>query len=164
MSGISMDCCAPKNTASDHRTICKQCSQKAKTVDAVTLYHMLRNQFLSAIQKEAAYYFCESKDCTVVYFNNETDQYFTKDDVRIRIGLKETESPIQVCYCFDYTEESIREEVERTSTSTATEEIAAKVQAGLCACEVRNPAGRCCLGNVRATIKKLMNRFALPVT
>jgi hypothetical protein len=30
------------------------------------------------------------------------------------------------------------------------------VKAGNCACEVRNPQGSCCLGNVQATVKQVM--------
>ena len=48
----------------------------------------------------------------------------------------------------------IREEIERTGWSTAGERICREVKAGTCECEIRNPSGRCCLGDVRATEKR----------
>jgi len=143
------------NATVGHDHVCKKCGQKAKSVKPQTLLHMLKRPLLSEVKSDI-YYFCESKDCPVVYFENETGQYFFKDDIRIRVGLKESESPIQVCYCFDYSVESIEEEINRNGISTAAEDITGKVQAQLCACEVRNPAGRCCLGYVRNVIANAM--------
>ena len=150
-----MKCCVPKDIVSDQKAICKRCSHKAKSVGIITLYHWLQNQFLKSIRIDVAYFFCESQNCQVVYFSNETDQYYSIRDVRNRIGIKESDSPIQVCYCFDYTEESIRDQIEQTGSSTAAEDITAKIQSKLCSCEVRNPSGKCCLGNVKAAIKKI---------
>jgi hypothetical protein len=38
--------------------------------------------------------------------------------------------------------------------STVFEEITAHAKANECACDVKNPAGRCCLGNVAKVIQK----------
>ena len=119
-----------------------------------TLLHILKRPWLERLDEEV-YYFCETRECPVVYFSNSNDQEFLNHEVRLKIGLKGNETPNQLCYCFDYTEESILEEMDKSGKSKAVEVITANVQAGLCACEIRNPAGRCCLGNVRAVIKKL---------
>jgi len=57
---------------------------------------------------------------------------------------------VPVCYCFGYTPPKIREE-----GKIASQTIAAEVKAGHCACEVKNPKGVCCLGDV-ARVERLM--------
>ncbi len=34
---------------------------------------------------------------------------------------------------------------------------------GQCACDIRNPQGSCCLGNVGAVVKRVEESLALPV-
>jgi hypothetical protein len=58
-----------------------------------------------------------------------------------------------VCYCFGVTEGEIQRELVEKSRSTAGERITALVKAERCACEVKNPEGSCCLGNVAAATK-----------
>lgn len=66
----------------------------------------------------------------------------------MRVGLKETEDPVPLCYCFGVTERMIREEIQRTDRSSVSARIRAEVKAGNCRCEVENPSGRCCLREV----------------
>lgn len=47
----------------------------------------------------------------------------------------------------------IRDELAATGKTTVIERIAAEMKAGFCACEIRNPQGSCCLGNVKAAVK-----------
>ena len=68
---------------------------------------------------------------------------------------------IPVCYCFGYTEKSIRDEIEQTGASTATASITAEVKAGRCACEVRNPKGSCCLGDVARVERRIASELTL---
>jgi hypothetical protein len=58
-----------------------------------------------------------------------------------------------VCYCFGFTRQDIWDEIRQTGRSTIAERISAEVKAGNCACEVKNPSGKCCLGNVTRTAK-----------
>jgi bacterioferritin-associated ferredoxin len=93
---------------------------------------------------------------------------FEKNHVRVRVGLKETEDPVTVCYCFGVTERMIREDVQRTGRSSASARIRAEVNAGNCRCEVENPSGRCCLGEViqaekRAAVESRGNVMLSPV-
>jgi hypothetical protein len=135
--------------------ICQACGNKAKKVERLTVEHILKGEHQSEI-KETQYYFCGAPNCEVVYFSNETGQYFTKADVRVRVGLKEKEDPIPICYCFGHTLASAREEIARTGRSTVVASITAETQAGRCACEVKNPSGSCCLGEVSQAVKALL--------
>jgi hypothetical protein len=87
-----------------------------------------------------------------------------KADVRVRVGLKETEDPVPVCYCFGFTEKMIFDEVRATGKSTVPQRITTEIKASHCACEIRNPQGSCCLGNVTAAIKRAMERTAAKLT
>ena len=104
-------------------------------------------------------YFDRTPECDVVYFSNEANSYFHKDDLTVRVGLKETESPIPLCYCFGHTAESVEEEIVARGRSTVPETITEEVQAGNCSCEVKNPSGRCCLGDVNRAIRQIQNQL-----
>ncbi len=105
--------------------------------------------------------FCKTPTCSIVYYSPGGGPSFRKDDIRVRVGLKETEDPVWVCYCFDISERQIREEMERTGKSTASERIRKEVEAGNCECEIKNPSGRCCLGEVRAVEKDLLKNLVI---
>jgi hypothetical protein len=77
-----------------------------------------------------------------------------KDQVRTRVGVKETEDPIPVCYCFGFTARQIAEDLTANGRSTIRPYIENQVRAGRCRCETTNPAGRCCLGNVSRVISR----------
>ncbi len=48
-----------------------------------------------------------------------------------------------ICYCFGFSEGDARKEIERTGQSTIPATVSGLIKAGMCACEVRNPAGVC---------------------
>lgn len=73
---------------------------------------------------------------------------FRRDDLLVRVGAKEEADPIPVCYCFGFTRKDIANEIAATGGSTVADRITVQVKAGNCACEVKNPSGKCCLGNV----------------
>jgi len=80
---------------------------------------------------------------------------FWKKDLSVKVGIKEPDdSTVSVCYCFGWTPQKIQEEIKTTGKTTAIEQIKTQVKAGNCYCEVTNPQGSCCLGNVSQAIKK----------
>lgn len=101
------------------------------------------------------YYFCKESDCPTVYYN-DGGQTFTERNLRERIYQKNpNDGSVHVCYCFQHSPKSIRAEMELTGKSTVVDSITAGIQAGQCACDVRNPQGSCCLGNVNKLVKQL---------
>jgi len=99
-----------------------------------------------------AYRFCSDPTCSVVYFGAEV---FKTDDLRVRVWQKEPAGARMICYCFDENEADIRSEVEQTGTSKAAQRVRDHIAAGRCACEVRNPKGSCCLGDVVQAVKQI---------
>ena len=61
--------------------------------------------------------FCRSLGCDVVYFD-AAGRTLRRNDVTVRVGVKETEDPITICYCFGFTRADVRSEVERSGAST----------------------------------------------
>lgn len=100
------------------------------------------------------YRYCETPARPVVYFGPPGTQLLRIADLKTRVGAKETEDPVPVCYCFSFTERQIIEDVLAHGRCTIRDYIQDKVRRGECACEVKNPSGRCCLGNVARAIKK----------
>lgn len=133
--------------------ICPRCGQSGQPVPPRTIKHQVRPEFLTAVE-DGPFSFCRSAPCDAVYFNGR-GLVLTKADVRQRLGLKETEDPVPICYCFGFTERMVMEELRTTGDCTIPQRIAAEVKAGNCACEIRNPQGSCCLGNVTAAVKRL---------
>lgn len=157
-----MDCCETslgENSGVATLAVCRECGRKGRKVRRVTLEHIINRERLSELS-DAQYYFCSTSTCGVVYFSNEAGQYFTKADVRVRVGIKEVDDPIPVCYCFNHTMASLREEIERTGRSTAAASITAEIKAGNCACEIKNPSGNCCLVEVHKAVSAILGELA----
>ena len=128
--------------------LCPTCGERGKPVQGQTVKSLLAIS-LRAVQ-DVQYFFCRTRDCPVVYYSENSQQHFTTSELRERVYQKEPDAPqVLVCYCFDYrastlgaASASVREQI--------IAEINAGIQAGQCACDLRNPQGSCCLGNVRA--------------
>ncbi len=101
----------------------------------------------------AAHLFCETPDCPVVYFAPDDGSVFHKPDLTVRVGIKETEPPIPLCYCFGFTRKDIWNELTMTGKTTIPDRIKAEVQAGNCRCEETNPRGSCCLGDIQRALQ-----------
>jgi hypothetical protein len=137
---------------------CHFCNQRGKLVARETVEALTKPEFREAVNG-GAYAFCETPTCPVVYYAAD-GFHVLKPQLRVRVGLKETEDPIPVCYCFNVTERMIREEVAQSGRSTASARIRAEVKSGNCRCEVENPSGRCCLGEVTAAEKRALRAIA----
>ncbi len=135
---------------------CPNCGNKGNRVKRITLDSLLRDDAKSRIV-DTQYYFCDSPECDIVYFS-EAGSTFVKDDLTVRIGVKEKpgSGPRLVCYCFDHTIEEIEEEVKGTGGSTALDDIKTRMKDG-CFCETVSPMGGCCLGTVSKYIKAAVN-------
>lgn len=151
------DCCSKlspsvSRSSDASKPLCPNCGEPGRSVTAVTLKHMVRPEFLDVVNK-TGFLFCCTPECEVVYFHPD-DETLEKADLRVRVGLKETVDPVPVCYCFGFTERMLLEEIQTTGETTIPQRIAAEMKADRCACEVRNPQGSCCLGNVKAATKR----------
>lgn len=138
---------------------CPNCAKKGWKVKNLTLESVLRPKYVGQIGN-LIYRFCETPNCDVVYYSEDGDQVFYKNDLHVKVGIKEKSFPRPVCYCFSHNIEGIELEIQSTGISTASEDITERLQDG-CWCDTRNPAGRCCLGSVRKIEKELLEKYNL---
>jgi hypothetical protein len=152
-----MECCNSKNSHKGFAITCNGCEKTGKPVKRETLEHLLKEDCVSLV-RDTQYYFCSTPFCSVVYFSKDMNA-FHKEDLKARVGLKETEEPIPVCYCFGYTRKMIEDDFLKNGRSTIQKEITKKVKEGRCRCEVTNPQGTCCLGNVVQVVKSIITQL-----
>ena len=156
------DCCSVKSSCDAPAVAaCPVNGTRSKQVDLLTVKSLVRQLPLG--MPDTQYYFCEAQDCEVVYFALDSQApIFRRGDLQVRVGVKATEDPIPVCYCFGLTRKDIWDETRNTGKSTAAQRIAAEVEAGRCASEMKNPSGKCCLGDIMLTIKEAKPSRKLP--
>jgi hypothetical protein len=103
----------------------------------------------SALQKiqDQEYWFCNDEQCDVVYFGKDGTTFHTAD-LREPIWIKNRNRlDLAVCNCFGYSAAHVLNSI-FTISEKASEKIRDYIRRGLCECEIRNPSGKCCLGNV----------------
>lgn len=134
--------------------LCPTCNTKGKKVDGATVKSMLSISLREIMDID--YFFCREADCDTVYFSADATHTFVTKDLRERVFQKEPNvGDVFVCYCFRHTPDSIRTEFIETGASTVIDEINTGIKAGQCACDLRNPQGSCCLGNVMKVVKQI---------
>jgi hypothetical protein len=113
----------------------------------------------AAALAQKTYRYCATPACPVVYYG-AGGLRLTRGDLRVPVNAKDAGLDVPLCYCFDHTRRSIAAAITATGRSTASATITREIKAGHCACEARNPSGRCCLGDVRAYEKHVTQRRA----
>lgn len=122
-------------------------------MDLNTVKALLTEQALQQVTG-SPHRFCQDPACDVVYFN-ATDQIFLVSDIRVPVWQKQPAGARMLCYCFGENEADMRREVAEAGSSKAVERVRVHIAAGRCACELRNPSGACCLGDVIAAVKRV---------
>ena len=137
---------------------CPRCGAVGRVVGDETIQAMLERSVangLLALERR----FCPTPSCDVLYYGAD-GRVVEKDKARVRVGMKETDDPVTLCYCFNFSRADVRREVAETGMCVIPARIAAEVKAGRCACEVKNPSGACCLGEVNKAVNDAKNVLA----
>lgn len=137
---------------------CPECGKAGKPVEGQTVKSLLSVSLREI--KEVQYLFCRTQSCPVVYFSSDGEQVFTVEQVRERVYQKEPEAEdVFICYCFRHTVGELRNAAPDDRIAIVAN-INTGINAGQCACDLRNPQGSCCLGNVNRRIKQLEQKAA----
>ena len=144
------DCCTPEP---QEKTECPECGNLAKAVLAKTLNSLLTKKCKEQLDSLEGFYYCKTPSCKVVYFKKNT--LLTQESLSVTVGLKEGANPATLCYCFGWTKEKIEEELKTKGETIALNDIKAKMENPGCNCEILNPSGGCCLGDVSKAIKEI---------
>ncbi|MDH5183349.1 MAG: hypothetical protein OEX12_05605 [Gammaproteobacteria bacterium] len=144
------DCCSTNNSSTGTTTSNDACATPAQRkracpvdgsfateVKVETLLHHLKAPWAQTLT-EQKYYFCDNPDCAVVYFG-EDGTLFSLTEIRGSVGQKQSGPDKLLCYCFGVSQgEYLRDPAIKDF-------VVAQTKAGSCACDSRNPSGRCCL-------------------
>ena len=134
--------------------VCPTNGKLGKPVDTLTLKALLGVSLTEV--RETKYRFCPDASCPTVYYSEDGLQQFAESDLREQVYQKHPEGDnVFICYCFLYTIGSIRKDITELEPPVIPAAINAGVKAGKCACDIRNPQGSCCLGNVNNLVKSI---------
>ncbi len=144
------DCCAIPHSG-DPPT-CPMNGQHTRPIGRRTVASLVRPENSVGLTPQP-YFFCNAPDCDTVYVSALGDHVITKDMLTVRVGIKETEDPVPLCYCFGYDRKEIRDDIRLKDDTDIQKIITQRVKAGECRCEETNPSGGCCLGTIAKAIK-----------
>lgn len=132
---------------------CPECGRTGKPVQRQTVKALLSVSLRQV--RDVEYLFCRTPTCPAVYFSTDGEQVLTVEQVREHVYQKEPDrDEVFVCYCFRHTIGDVRAASQESHTIIV-DDITTGINAGQCACDLRNPQGSCCLGNVRGLIKRV---------
>lgn len=149
------DCCSvPKQSQTESASLCAECGTKGRSVERRTVLHHVKSELLARVSDDD-YRFCPAPACAVVYYGTR-GAVFTVNDVRELVTAKASGDVRPLCYCFGFTEGDIRKELTHNGKTKIPAQIGQFIKEKICACEIRNPSGACCLGEVNKTAQQLL--------
>lgn len=146
------DGCDRTAPEADART-CPACGGRGAAVQLQTVKALLTEIALRRIQL-THYRFCSSDACDVVYFGDDSGHFGT-GDIRVPVWQKLVPGARLLCYCFGESEAVVRAELLQGRPADVVIRIRTHIAAERCACDIRNPRGDCCLGDVIAAVKRI---------
>lgn len=152
-----MSCCNSDSKIKNSDFVCPHCHGDGIVVHPITPKNLIKDEINHKVRAEPIYKFCKNESCGTSYFTEDKSHYFTINDLKERSTLKDKGLDVNVCYCFGHTRRSVLSELETTGKTTVLENIKSKMKDPGCFCEVSNPQGGCCLGNVSAWVREAKN-------
>ena len=153
------NCCGSGNSvATGTPAACAECGSKGAAVGLLTVKALLAEKALRHLTT-GAQYFCPDPRCSVVYFSPD-GQVYTTSDVRVRVWQKQPSGDRTICYCFDENEAAMARELVETGRCGTVQRVRDHIAADRCACEVRNPRGTCCLGDLMKVVARIQAECA----
>jgi len=132
------DCCATTECVT--KLVCPDCAKTCHAVAFQTVLHQLKfPDVLEAVESE--YYFCSNELCNVAYFS-AAGHLIAKQQLRAF-------SVTKLCYCFDINRQTYKTALVNHTAEKIKQFVVQQTKAGRCACEIRNPSGRCCLSHFK---------------
>ncbi|WP_038047561.1 copper chaperone Copz family protein [Thermus caliditerrae] len=128
--------------------LCPKNGKVGLEVPLKTVKNFLTGKALARLDPESPHYLCQDPACPVVYYGQEG--VYTLEEVRFPIYDK---GASLICYCFDWTREGLAEALSQGLDPVV--QVEEGVRAKRCACDQRNPRGRCCLSTLKAEVARL---------
>lgn len=126
---------------------CPHCMLVGRTIEIQTVRALVTVSLRNL--EPNGYRFCATPDCPIVYYHGATGSVINSGQIREMVYQKaSTDDQALVCYCFQHTLGVLRL-ANAAQQALILKDIRTGIQEGQCACDLRNPQGRCCLGNVQ---------------
>lgn len=122
---------------------CPTDGRSCRRVELRTVLHHLKHPYANRPTTQG-YYFCDNQECDVVYFGQD-GSVITRHAIRSEVGQKSRSPDRIICYCFGIIEKEVLDQMNQQPISSAKEFVIEQTRLHNCACDVRNPSGRCCL-------------------
>jgi hypothetical protein len=149
---MSLSCCSPGPTPeAQSADRCPQSETKGRKVPVITPKSLLRPDALVRLAPDVQHYFCSDSGCEVVYFS--VNGTYHRHELKGPVYQKDDGADVPVCYCFGWTRATITDAAALGEADEVAPSISAHIKAGRCGCEVNNPQGACCLGNVISEVQ-----------
>lgn len=101
------------------------------------------------------FWLCRDPACDAVYFGS-AGATVSRAELTVEPGFKAGSTGL-VCYCFHHRRHEIARDIAASGHTQVIDALRAKIQAGQCACKIRNPSGKCCLGEVQQAVHELLS-------
>lgn len=138
MSCCSSNQCTDNAAQTPQKLTCPVNGQSYATLATQTVKHHLKQPWQQPDLDKHTFAFCADPACEVIYFD-ESGNTFTQKDIRTPVGQKSEAPEALICYCFDVSREAAKQHPETKDY------VLVQTKAKQCACEIRNPSGKCCL-------------------
>jgi len=137
-----MSCACCNSTTKKTRVTCPACGQNCFPISRQTMLHQVQfpdNQDIA----EGDYTCCANPDCNTGYFS--TSSTILKSSLR----AFQPGQQAMLCHCFDISESIYRTALDDGTAEAIRSFVVQQTKDKLCACESRNPSGRCCLASFK---------------
>ncbi len=133
-----MSCCSETHPSKRHD--CPECGKSCLPVKMQTIFHQVvfpDNQNTP----EGDYAFCPNHECLTGYFS--ASEIIPKS----KLHAFENGRQALLCHCFDVSQPAYRAAIQSSTHEAIKAFVVQQTKVGNCACEARNPSGRCCLAD-----------------
>lgn len=121
---------------------CPECGIACLSVAMKTIWHQVQypdNQYIPV----GDYAYCANPKCLVAYFS--LLKRIPKSNLNVFKGGQDA----MLCYCFDISTGAYQCAIQTNESVAIKAFVVQQTKAGICACDIKNPSGRCCLGDFK---------------
>lgn len=133
--------------------LCPTCKRPGIKVKNITVKHLVINTFEEQVG-ETDYHICMNEECDIVYYNNQTNVVFSKNQIKVPIWFKKGANPKYACYCSKVTEEQVINAVVKNGANDLDEVLKLTGAMSNPQCQKNNPLGKCCHKIIQDAINK----------
>ncbi|WP_409226860.1 Csac_0668 family 2Fe-2S cluster-binding (seleno)protein [Gudongella sp. SC589] len=122
---------------------CPICKQEGKKVKNTTVRHLVKEEYELSVGS-ANYYICMNENCDTVYYSENNEVVFCKEQIKVPIWFKKDAEPQYACYCSEVTIDQVKEAVRSKGARKMKDVLAITGAMRNSNCEIKNPLGVCC--------------------